>query len=235
MPVTSCVASISSSTTSALPMASRQRCRAQYSTASASFVRLRTPAVSMATSACPSISKRTSMESRVVPAISLTMQRSSPASAFTNELLPALRRPTSAIFISAGASALPGSGSGTMAHSLSIKSRRRKFVSAETIMGSPNPSAAPSTAWLSHDCPSTLLATTRMAALLAPRRPSSRSRSSLAIVWSSDVTPDCESMTNSTRSARSAAAAICPSIAPVSVPRSSPASSKRAPSAVYTP
>ena len=40
------------------------------------------------------MSKRTSTASRVVPAISLTITRGSPASAFTSELLPALRRPT---------------------------------------------------------------------------------------------------------------------------------------------
>src|SRR5438270_1621867 len=50
----------------------------------------RTPAVSMATNTLPSRSKRTSTLSRVVPATSLTIMRSSWARALMKVLLPVL-------------------------------------------------------------------------------------------------------------------------------------------------
>ena len=63
----------------------------------------RMPGVSMATNALPSSSNRTSTLSRVVPGISLTIIRSAWASVLTNVLLPTLRRPTIATFISGSA------------------------------------------------------------------------------------------------------------------------------------
>ena len=57
----------------------------------------------MAMNALPSSSNRTSTLSRVVPGISLTIIRSAWASVLTNVLLPVLRRPTIATFISGSA------------------------------------------------------------------------------------------------------------------------------------
>ena len=59
----------------------------------------RRPGVSMAMNGLPSSSKRTSTLSRVVPGTSLTIIRSAWASVLTNVLLPTLRRPTMASFI----------------------------------------------------------------------------------------------------------------------------------------
>ena len=56
--------------------------------------------MSMAMKVLPSSSKRTSTLSRVVPGTSLTIIRSALASVLTNVLLPTLRRPTMATFIS---------------------------------------------------------------------------------------------------------------------------------------
>ncbi len=53
----------------------------------------------MATNALPSSSNRTSTLSRVVPGTSLTIIRSAWASVLMNVLLPTLRRPTMATFI----------------------------------------------------------------------------------------------------------------------------------------
>ena len=53
----------------------------------------RRPAVSVRTILCPSYSNSVSMASRVVPAISETMTRSSPTRELTMVLLPALGRP----------------------------------------------------------------------------------------------------------------------------------------------
>ena len=53
----------------------------------------------MATNDLPSSSNRTSTLSRVVPGTSLTIIRSAWASVLTNVLLPTLRRPTMATFI----------------------------------------------------------------------------------------------------------------------------------------
>ncbi len=60
----------------------------------------RMPGVSIATKLLPSSSKRTSTLSRVVPGTSLTIIRSAWTSVLTNVLLPTLRRPTMATFIS---------------------------------------------------------------------------------------------------------------------------------------
>ena len=59
----------------------------------------RRPGVSIAMNSLPSSSKRTSTLSRVVPGTSLTIIRSAFASVLTNVLLPTLRRPTIATFI----------------------------------------------------------------------------------------------------------------------------------------
>ncbi len=59
------------------------------------------PGVSIAVKHLPSNSNRTSTLSRVVPGTSLTIIRSAWASVFTKVLLPVLRRPTMATFISA--------------------------------------------------------------------------------------------------------------------------------------
>ena len=103
---------------------------------SAKLFFFRRPAVSIATNVCPSISKRTSTASRVVPAISETITRSSPASAFTSVLLPELRLPMMAMCISPAAldrsslaspasqSSCPGNAA-TASYNASMKSRRK--------------------------------------------------------------------------------------------------------------
>ena len=58
------------------------------------------PGVSIATNGLPSSSNRTSTLSRVVPGTSLTIIRSAWTSVLMNVLLPTLRRPTMATFIS---------------------------------------------------------------------------------------------------------------------------------------
>ena len=89
------------------------------------LLRLRTPAVSMTMYVRPSFSMRTSTASRVVPGISETMTRSAPASELMNVLLPALRLPTTAIFMAtwAGASAVSAGRRDTMAAASSYRPR----------------------------------------------------------------------------------------------------------------
>jgi hypothetical protein len=60
----------------------------------------RMPGVSIATNDLPSSSNRTSTLSRVVPGTSLTIIRGALTSVLMNVLLPTLRRPTIATFIS---------------------------------------------------------------------------------------------------------------------------------------
>ena len=67
--------------------------------------------MSIAMKHLPSSSKRTSTLSRVVPGISLTIIRSALASELMNVLLPTLRRPTMATFISGSAEASAASSS----------------------------------------------------------------------------------------------------------------------------
>ncbi len=61
-----------------------------------------------AEAAAPASSRRASTESRVVPAISETMDRSAPRSAFTSDDFPTLGRPTTASAISGGSRASSG-------------------------------------------------------------------------------------------------------------------------------
>ena len=74
------------------------------------------PGVSMAMKTLPSRSKRTSTLSRVVPGTSLVIIRSACTSVFTSVLLPTLRRPTIATFMTASCGA---SSSGMVAGSFS--------------------------------------------------------------------------------------------------------------------
>ena len=178
----------------------------------------------MATKVRPPTSNRTSIASRVVPAISLTITRSSPASAFVKELLPALRRPTIATFISVG-TGLAGA-SPTRSQIASRRRRRPEPLFALTMCGSPKPRRIASKAWASHDGPSTLF-TTSIALAAWPLR-----RSIVAIVSSSAVTPLCASTVKRITSASSVAARICSSMCGVSAAKSMPASSMRPPSAV---
>ena len=101
------------------------------------------PGVSMAMKALPSISKRTSTLSRVVPGTSLTIIRSASASVLTKVLLPMFRRPTMATFMSgsAGGSSSISSGGGSRSTMAADNSSRphvihgadRQHLAAETI------------------------------------------------------------------------------------------------------
>ena len=95
----------------------------------------RRPGVSMAMNALPSSSKRTSTLSRVVPGTSLTIIRSAWASVLTNVLLPVLRRPTMATFItgsSATSRSLPSGGGQSLDDRL--QAARRGCDSAVVLM-----------------------------------------------------------------------------------------------------
>ena len=125
------------------------------------LLRLRTPAVSIRVMARSPIWMRTSTLSRVVPAISLTITRGSPASWFTMLLLPALRRPTMATRRS-----LPGVSSSMssifLGRRAQMKSRRRCRplpLLALTQMGLPKPRRVASCAAASKLRSSALLAT----------------------------------------------------------------------------
>ncbi len=82
---------------------------------------------------------RVSIESRVVPAIGVTITRSSPSSRLSSDDLPTFGRPISASRVASSASALPVPGSRS-----TIRSSRspvpRPWV-ADTGIGSPSPSA----------------------------------------------------------------------------------------------
>ena len=103
----------------------------------------RSPGVSMATKGLPSSSKRTSTLSRVVPATSLVIMRSAWASVLTNVLLPTLRRPTMATFIT-GSSALGrawgASALGSRSRIMSSSFCRPRFCSVLTRISLPRPS-----------------------------------------------------------------------------------------------
>ena len=91
----------------------------------------------------PSTSNRTSMLSRVVPAMGLVITRSSRARALTNVLLPTLRRPTIASFIS-GRSAVSGSSAdagGSRSKIASTRGPRLRCCFALTTIGGPKPRA----------------------------------------------------------------------------------------------
>jgi len=84
----------------------------------------------------PPISILTSMASRVVPAISETMTRCSPARVLMRVDFPAFRLPTMAIFMSTSGSGSP-LYSGTRLKSLLSMSRRRYLEVAEQMSGVP--------------------------------------------------------------------------------------------------
>ena len=83
----------------------------------------------MAMKVLPSSSKRTSTLSRVVPGTSLTIIRSAWASVLTNVLLPTLRRPTIATFIT-------GSSARASSSSASAAAARRSRRAARPCRGS---------------------------------------------------------------------------------------------------
>ena len=185
---------------------------------------LRTPAVSISVMTRPSFSIRTSTLSRVVPAISLTITRGSPASQFTMLLLPALRRPTMAMRISGMGGFSSGASSSISGNLLTMRLRkytRPRPLLALTHVGAPKPRRATSCAADSQLLSSTLLAT----AITLEVRP--RRRNSVATVRSSAITPSFASVTNKIMSASFAAAMICDSMLGFSGVRSTPASSLR--------
>ena len=128
------------------------------------------PAVSITVKVSPSRSKTTSTASRVVPSISETIMRSSPARWLTSVDLPAFRRPTTAIFMS-GVSV--GFSSGAPGRWSAMHWRRSVIPSpfwALMTMGSPpTPSAWKDSASHSNPPPSALL-TTSCTGTPAPRR-----------------------------------------------------------------
>ena len=80
--------------------------------------------------------KSTSTEARVVPGISLTSTRGSCASWLTSVLLPALRRPTKAIFTGAslGVSGSPAcAGSSSVSFSVRVSRPRRCSTLVRTM------------------------------------------------------------------------------------------------------
>ena len=101
------------------------------------------PAVSMKRKRPDSVSITLSMASRVVPAISLTIVRVSPAMALNSEDLPALGRPTMATGVSAGPASSSPSSATTPLTSTSRSSSSPLPVpwTAEKSSGSPRPSA----------------------------------------------------------------------------------------------
>jgi hypothetical protein len=132
--------------------------------------------------------------SRVVPGISLTMTRSSPASAFTKVDLPTFRFPITAIRrprVGIGAG-------GIIVASLSLRSEIFRMWAAATPKVSPKPSSKNSVSPFSMPKLSTLLAT-RMTFL---------SRNRAAISWSSRVQPAWTSTRKTTISASAMAFSI---------------------------
>ena len=89
----SCAASNTSTATLAASTACIALITENFSTASSTLPRRRTPAVSMMVNGLLSRSKSMWMLSRVVPAISKAITRSSPRMAFTSVDLPTLGRP----------------------------------------------------------------------------------------------------------------------------------------------
>ena len=148
------VTSKSRTTTSARRIVFMLRASEKNSIASSILERLRTPAVSMTTKVSPSRSKTTSTASRVVPSISETIIRSSPARWLTRVDLPAVRRPTTAIFISgfsAGfSSGAPGRWSATHWRSSPMPS---PFCALITMGSPPTPSAWKDSASTRSRCP----------------------------------------------------------------------------------
>ena len=155
--------------------------------------------MSIATNTLPSISKRTSTASRVVPAISLTMTRGSPASVFTNELLPALRRPTIAKRTSGTSGCSPALDFSRRSHTVSSKRFDPYPEVALTKSGCPKPSAAASKPSASQLGSSTLLA------IGTTFCESPALRINFATRSSSGITPSRASITNKISSASWAA------------------------------
>ena len=100
---------------------------------------LRMPAVSMMTKDSSPSEKRVSMASRVVPAMSETITRSSPRMRLTSELLPTLGLPTTAIWMGLSSSSSAPS-SGKSLHNSSRRSPKFMRLTEEMPIGSPMPS-----------------------------------------------------------------------------------------------
>ena len=100
------------------------------------------PAVSMMTKSSRSSVKAVSMASRVVPAMSETMTRSSLRMRLTSEDLPTFGRPTTAILMGPPSScSASGSGSGRYLHISSSRSPIPSRFTEEMACGSPMPRA----------------------------------------------------------------------------------------------
>ena len=107
----SCCASNTKTATFAASTACMALITENFSTASSTLPRRRTPAVSMMVNGLPSRSKSMWMLSRVVPAISKAITRSSPRMAFTKVDLPTFGRPiTAKTGCFASSSSFSGSG-----------------------------------------------------------------------------------------------------------------------------
>ena len=94
----------------------------------------------MAMNGRPSSSKRTSTESRVVPATSETIIRSACAKVLINVDLPVLGRPTTAIFIASVEAREPSSSGGSFASIRAKRSSLLRFWWVEMNTGAPRPS-----------------------------------------------------------------------------------------------
>ena len=116
----SCCASSTNTATLAASIACMALITENFSTASSTLPRRRTPAVSIMVKGLPSRSKSMWMLSRVVPAISNAITRSSPRMALTKVDLPTLGRPIMANTGCLGASA-SSSASGKCVNTSSIK------------------------------------------------------------------------------------------------------------------
>ena len=100
-------ASITIKQTSLRSIALKARRTLYFSVVSYTLPRLRIPAVSITTYFCPSLVNSVSIASRVVPAISLTITRSSPRSAFVNEDFPTFGRPIKQNFVTSSSYSIP--------------------------------------------------------------------------------------------------------------------------------
>ena len=136
--VTPSVASIRIRHTSERSMAIVARRTLYFSMASSTLLLRRRPAVSMKTNLPLSFSNRESMASRVVPAMSETITRSSPRILFTREDFPALGFPITATLMASSSSSSPSSG-GKYWRQASSRSPVPCPWTAETAMGSPSP------------------------------------------------------------------------------------------------
>ena len=136
--VTPSVASMRIKHTSDRSMAMVDRRMLYRSTFSSTRDLRRMPAVSMKMKEPCFVSSRESMASRVVPATSETITRSSPKRRFTREDFPALGFPMTATRMASSSSSAASSGGKQATHA----SRRSPVPcpwTAETAMGSPKP------------------------------------------------------------------------------------------------